>query len=39
MITNDAIPEGRFATNLRQQDVFLDILRTDPWSPSWVQVG
>jgi len=39
MITNDAIPEGRFATKLRQQDVFLDILRTDLWSPSWVQVG
>ena len=39
MITNDAIPQGRFATKLRQQDVFLDILRTDLWSPSWVQVG
>ena len=39
MITNDAIPEGRFATKLRQQGVFLDILRTDLWSPSLVQLG
>ena len=39
MITNDAIPEGRFATKLRQQDVFLDILRTDLWILSLLSIS